>query len=316
MHFLSIIVKMNRVVTSMPYRACVRFVNTHFPVLMAKMRYRKILGRSLNLTHPQDLNEKILWLSLFSDTSEWTRCADKYAVRQFVEERGLGDKLVELYAKWDKVEEIDWNTLPKSFVLKSTNGSGTVLVVKDKDALNIPETEALMRKWLDMKIGRETTEFHYCDIVPRLIAEEYVEQSEKDKKISTSLIDYKIWCFNGKAYYIWTCTNRVKDCTYVSMFDRDWNYHPEMSVFNEHYREAKTLVPKPAKLNEMLDVAEVLSKGFPEVRVDLYYTNNKIYFGEMTFTSLGGTMDFYTKEALAEMGGYIDISGVKKIRNL
>ncbi|MBO7562333.1 MAG: glycosyltransferase [Bacteroidales bacterium] len=263
-----------------------------------------------------DLNEKILWLSLFSDTSKWTRCADKYEVRQYVEERGQGDTLVNLYGKWDKVEEIDWKKLPQSFVLKTTNGSGTVLIVKDKKSLNIHDTKALLLRWLDMKIGKETTESHYCNIVPRLIAEEYVQQSESDNKISTSLIDYKIWCFNGKAYYIWTCINRSKDCTYVSMFDRDWNYHPEMSVFNEHYREAKTLVPKPLKLNEMLNIAERLSEGFPEVRVDLYYTNNKIYFGELTFTSLGGTMDFYTQEALTEMGSYIDISKVKKVRNL
>ena len=305
---------MNKIVTSKPYRKLVIFVNTHFPVLMAKMRYRKILGRSLNLKNPKDLNEKIHWLSLFSDTSDWTRCADKYAVREFVAERGAGDTLVKLYGKWDKVEDIDWEALPKSFVLKTTNGSGTVMVVKNKAELNIPETKALLQKWLKMTIGQETTEKHYCGIVPRLIAEEYVEQSEEDNKISTSLIDYKIWCFNGKAYYIWTCTNRVLGSTYVSMFDRDWNYHPEMSIFNKHYREAKALVPKPAKLKEMLEVAEKLSAGFPEVRVDLYYTNNKIYFGELTFTSLGGTMDFYTEKALLEMGNLIDLSDVKKIR--
>jgi hypothetical protein len=231
-----------------------------------------------------------------------------------VEERGLGETLVKLYGLWDKVEDVDWEALPKSFVLKTTNGSGTVLVVKDKNTLNIPETESLMRKWMEMRIGQETTEAHYCGIVPRLIAEEYVEQSEEDNKISTSLIDYKIWCFNGRAYYIWTCINRVKGSTDVSMFDRNWNYHPEMSVFNEHYREAKTLVPKPAKLKEMLEVAEKLSEGFPEVRVDLYYTNNKIYFGELTFTSLGGTMDFYTDEALLDMGEKINLSGVKKVK--
>ena len=305
---------MKKIVTSKPYRKLVIFVNTHFPVLMAKMRYRKILGRSLNLKNPKDLNEKIHWLSLYSDTSEWTRCADKYAVREFVEERGAGNTLVKLYGKWDKVEEIDWDALPKSFVLKTTNGSGTVMVVKDKAKLNIPETISLLQKWLKMTIGQETTETHYCGIVPRLIAEEYVEQSEEDNKISTSLIDYKIWCFNGKAYYIWTCTNRVLGSTYVSMFDRDWNYHPEMSIFNKHYREAKTLVPKPAKLKEMLEVAEKLSAGFPEVRVDLYYTNNKIYFGELTFTSLGGTMDFYTEKALLEMGAKVDLTGVRRVR--
>lgn len=305
---------MNSIVTSKPYRKCVKFVNTHFPVTMAQMRYFKEFGRFLDLKNPKDLNEKIHWLSLYSDTTVWTLCADKYAVRNFVADKGLAHTLVKLYGKWDHVSEIDWATLPKRFVLKTTNGSGTVLVVKDKDSLDMEKTIPMLEKWMKMKIGEETTEFHYQKIVPRIIAEEYIEQSEEDSKISTSLIDYKIWCFNGKAYYIWTCINRVKGKTYVSMFDRDWNYHPEMSVFNEHYREAKTLVPKPEKLKEMLEVAEKLSEGFPEVRIDLYYTNGMIYFGEMTFTSLGGTMDFYTKEALLSMGQLIDLSDVKKIR--
>lgn len=299
---------------SKPYRNCVKFVNTHFPVAMAQMRYFKEFGRFLDLKNPKDLNEKIHWLSLYTDTTEWTLCADKYAVRNFVEERGLSNILVGLYGKWDHVSEIDWDALPQRFVLKTTNGSGTVLLVKDKSSLDIEKTKPILEKWMKKKIGEQTTEFHYQNIVPRIIAEEYIEQSDEDSMLSTSLIDYKIWCFNGRAYYIWTCTNRVLGCTYVSMFDREWNYHPEMSVFNEHYREAKQLVPKPEKLEEMLEVAEKLSEGFPEVRVDLYYANNKIYFGELTFTSLGGTMDFYTREALLSMGQLIDLSGVKKIR--
>lgn len=305
---------MNSIIKMRPYRKCVKFVNTHFPVLMAQLRYRKNLGRFLDLKKPKDLNEKIHWLSLFTDTAEWTRCADKYSVRSFVEERGLGDVLVKLYGKWDAAEEINWDELPHSFVLKTTNGSGTVLIVKDKAKLDIPSTIILLNKWLKKRIGEETTEFHYCKIVPRLIAEEFIEQTVEENNISSSLIDYKIWCFNGKAYYIWTCINRGKDSTDVSMFDRDWNYHPEMSVFNEHYREAKVLVPKPDKLRDMLEVAERLSEGFPEVRVDLYYTNGKIYFGELTFTSLGGTMNFYTRDALLEMGGKIDLSGIDKKR--
>ena len=305
---------MNSIVTSKPYRKCVKFVNTHFPETMAQMRYYKEFGRFLDLKNPKDLNEKIHWLSLYSDTSEWTLCADKYAVRDFVAERGLSNILVELYGKWDHVSEIDWESLPQKFVLKTTNGSGTVLVVKDKNSLDMGKTIPMLEKWMKMKIGEETTEFHYQNIVPRIIAEEYIEQSEEDSKLSTSLIDYKIWCFNGKAYYVWVCLNRVIGHTYVSMFDREWNYHPEMSVFNDHYRESKTILPKPEKLEEMLEVAEKLSQGFPEVRVDLYYTNGKIYFGEMTFTSLGGTMDFYTREALLSMGQLIDLSGVKKIR--
>lgn len=295
------------------YRKIVAWANRHFPVTICKLRFRKTFGRKMNLKHPQDINEKILWLSLYSDTSEWSRMADKYAVRSYVEEIGLGDILVKLYGKWDKAEDIDWNKLPNQFVLKTNNGSGTVKLVTDKTQLDIPATTRLMDVWLNQKVAASTTEFHYGSIKPCVIAEEFLDFS-KDQNKSTSAIDYKIWCFNGKAFYVWACANRNEVSTDVALFDRDWKYLPEKSVFNEHYKEQKELVKKPDNLDEMLDVAETLAKPFPVVRVDLYNIEKKIYFGEMTFTSLGGTMDFYTQDCLLEMGGLIDISSVKKIK--
>ena len=122
------------------YRALVEWANHHFPVLICKMRFRRVFGRRIDLKNPKDINEKILWLSLFSDTREWSRMADKYAVRSYVEELGLGDYLVKIYGHWDKAEDINWETLPQQFVLKSNNGSGTVKIVTDKSKLNIPET--------------------------------------------------------------------------------------------------------------------------------------------------------------------------------
>ena len=63
----------------------------------------------------------------------------------------------------------------------------------------------------------------------------------------------------------------------------------------------------PICLNEMIRVASILSKPFPQVRVDLYEVNGKVYFGELTFTSLGGMMDYYTPEYLLEMGKQVNI---------
>ena len=297
------------------YRRFVERVNRHFPVLICKMRFCTMFGRNIDLKNPKDINEKILWLSLYSDISEWSRMADKYAVRSYVEEIGLGNILVKLYGKWDRAEDVEWDNLPNQFVLKTNNGSGTVKLVTDKSKLDIPETTKLLDEWLHKKMSSSTTEFHYDSIKPCLIAEELLDFS-KDDNVSSSAIDYKIWCFNGKAYYVWACANRNEDSTDVALFDREWNYLPEKSVFNEHYKEQKELVKKPKNLDEMLAVAEKLAKPFPVVRVDLYNIAGHIYFGEMTFTSLGGTMDFYTQDCLYEMGSLIDISGIKKVRNI
>ena len=43
----------------------------------------------------------------------------------------------------------------------------------------------------------------------------------------------------------------------------------------------------------------------------MYIVGDKVYFGEMTFTSLGGLMDFYTSEYLQEMGEQVTIPGLE-----
>lgn len=297
-----------------PYRMAVRCTNKLFPEFMARKRFKIYFGRDINYETPTDLNEKITWLSLYTDTSEWIKLADKYAVRKYVEDCGCGDSLVKLYGKWDTSEDIEWDILPESFVLKTNNGSGTVLIVRDKKSLNISETTKNLTKWMKNPVGLETTEFHYTYIKPCIIAEELLYQNEEEMKISTTLIDYKIWCFNGVPYCCWACTNRENGGADVASFDLDWNYHPEHSIFNSHYRKQNPTIKKPENFNKMLDIAKKLSAGFPILRVDLYNIDGKIYFGELTFTTLGGIMNFYTPDYLFEMGSLVDLTGIKKDR--
>lgn len=296
------------------FHRLVLWANRHFPVLVCKLRFRMFFGRKMNLKNPQDLNEKISWLELYSDTSLWSRCTDKYAVREFVKERGLGDILVKLYGKWDNANDIDWNSLPQQFVLKTNNGCGTILIVEDKSKLDFAKVSEQFNNMLHLVDEISTTEFHYQKIKPCIIAEELLISDEKERKWSTTIVDYKIWCFNGIPDSFLICSNRRDEKVDLSVYDTQWKYRPEASVFDEHHTERKELVPKPDRLDEMIAVAEKLSAGFPEVRVDLYYNNNRIYFGEMTFTSLGGTMYYYTEKELLRMGQKIDLSSVKKIK--
>ena len=277
------------------------------PKLLVSIEFYHTFRRWLNWDNPKDINEKINWLKLYSDTSLWTRCADKYAVREYVEECGFPEILVKLYGKWDKAEDIDWDSLPNQFVLKVNNGSGDIIVCADKTCIDktslVKKFEALLKK----SFANYNVEPHYTPMKPCIIAEELLDARLQPIE-SQSLIDYKIWCFNGKPYYIWACYDRVGDSVSVATYDLDWNRHDEKSADVPHYHIATKNIPKPRSLDKMLKVAAKLSEGIPQVRVDLYEVNDQPYFGEMTFTSAGGFNDFYTQDFLNELGSYCDLS--------
>lgn len=285
----------------------VKWFGRNYPETLVKIRYFVRFRKRLNLNNPKTLNEKILYLSLRTDTHLRTKLTDKWKVREYVKECGLEKILVKLYGVWENAKNIDFTALPNSFVLKPNHGSGDIILVKDKMILDKEFIISQINKDLSKKYGELEGGRHYYDIIPVVIAEEFLKNDEVSKKYSSSIIDYKIWCFNGKPYYIWTCCNRDKNGTDVMTYDLNWNTHPEYSVFCKHYRQGKKL-PKPINFDEMIKIAEKLAKPFPCVRVDLYNINGKIYFGEMTFTSLGGLMDFYTDDFQKMAGSMIDLN--------
>ncbi len=285
------------------------YLGNHYPKMLLKLRYRFVFKKKLNLKNPQDLNEKIIWSKLYSDTSRWVDLADKYKVREYIEQLGLGDTLVKLYGVWYSADGINFDTLPDTFILKANNGDGKgtnkIITKNPADKDQERRVKKMAREWLGRKnIGSLHAEPHYKYIKPCVIAEE-VLPLEKGK---TSLTDYKLWCINGRCEYIWVCSDRSSggNSARVLTYDRDWNPHPEFSVFNSDYLQGEPMT-RPRGLDRMISIAETLSKNFPILRVDLYNIEGKIYFGELTFTSQGGFMDYYTPEFLQKLGEKVDI---------
>ena len=292
------------------------FLSPRCPILMVRIRYFLRTKKRLHLKHPATLNEKILYLSLKTDTTEWSRLADKHAVRDYVKECGLEDVLVPLYGVWDDEEKINFDLLPKQFILKSTHGCGDAIIVKDKDNVSYPDLRKRLKFILNDYTITGGAELHYQRIKHQIIAEQLLINDDVSKKYSQSLIDYKLWCFNGEVEYIMLVMNRsvkTKDGAELLVYDKKWNPHPEYIKVTHDFSIASP-IPLPANYNRMIEVAEKLSSPFPVVRVDLYNLNGKLYFGEMTFTSLGGMMDYYTDEFQTLAGGLIDISKVKIIK--
>ncbi|MDO4334382.1 MAG: ATP-grasp fold amidoligase family protein [Bacteroidales bacterium] len=284
------------------------------PETLVKIRFYAKFRRLPRLDNPVDLNEKILWMKLHADVSKWSELADKYKVRSYLEKMGLSQYMVKLYGKWDDVESIDFSKLPENLIFKVNNGDGkgTNEIVKNLSKANKARLVKLFKKWLSRKnVGDLSAEPQYKMMPPCIIAEELLPIPEGGH----SLVDYKIWCINGEPLFIWTCSDRDEDGggADVMTYDLDWNAHPEFAVFTNEYRHGK-LLPQPENLEEMLVLAKKLSQGFPILRVDLYNIEGKIFFGELTFTSQGGMMDFYTQDFLDLLGKRANISDIKKVR--
>ena len=251
--------------------------SAEYPRLIADI-YEEKIGKPLDLNNPTTYTQKVQWSKLYDASPEKSRLSDKYEVREWVKEK-IGEKyLVPLLGVWDKFDDIDFSSLPESFVLKTTHGSGTNIIVPDKNKFNRRTARLRINDWLKTDYAYcAGFEMHYSAIKPRIIAEQYIKTESGD------LCDYKFLCFGGKAYYVWVDVDRYGDHR-RNIYDLAWNLQP----FRQYYKNTDKEIPKPENLDEMTEIAEKLCEGFSHVRVDLYNADGKIYFGEMTFTNGSG----------------------------
>lgn len=284
-------------------RRAVRFLAAQrliSPLAAARWLHYEALGYFPDLRHPRTLNEKIMRMEFYSDTSSWPLLADKYAVRGFVGKKGLGDILIPLCGVYDDASEINLADLPGAFVLKSNNGSAQALLVYDKSQWSQADLRAIARRWIGSKFGLAGAEPHYLRIKPRIIAEKMLPMPP-----GKMLSDYKFMCFEGKPAYCLVCSERDPESFHcrLSLFSLpDWKYL-EDAVCKE-YRGSADIEP-PEHLEEMMNFAKILSEGLPFVRVDLYEVENKVCFGEMTLTPAAARMDYFSRDCLMEMGDLV-----------
>lgn len=253
-----------------------------------KLLYYLKTGNKLDLHDPKRFNEKLQWLKLYNHVPSYTNLVDKYFVKNIVSEIIGKRYVIPTIGVWDSIEAIDWTVLPKQFVLKTTHGGGSVGVVvcKDKDSLN--KSKAQRKLSVSMRVsGYEgLKEWPYKDVKRRIIAEQYIEDSENKQ-----LIDFKFHCFNGIPKVVLVCKDRyMEHGATKDFFDMEWNH---LEISRELNANAKSLMPEPAEFKEMIRIAEVLSKNIPFVRIDLYLANHNIYFGEYTFFPASGFSNFY-----------------------
>ena len=270
--------------------------------IFLKMMYRLILNEKCNIKNPKTFNEKLQWLKLYDRKDIYTTMVDKYEVKKYVSSV-IGEKyIIPTLGIYNKFEDIDFDNLPSKFVIKCTHDSGGLVIVKDKLKLNIEAAKKIINKSLKRNYYYSGREWPYKNVKPRIIVEKYMED-END----SSMHDYKIHCFNGKAKYILVCTDREEELK-ETFFDIEWNISP----FKRPNHEIDKNIKKPSGLSSMIQLAEKLSKNIPFLRVDFYQINGKIYFGELTFFPAAGFAKFEPEEWDEKLGELIDLSVVKR----
>ena len=270
--------------------------------------YKKVFHKMPNIDHPKNLIEKIYWLQLYSDTSLWTKCADKYLVREYVKECGLDDYLPKLYGRWDSAKDITFNSLPKDYIIKSNNGCGTCLIVRNGN-VNQKQARRIIDRWLKVPYGYSGSQLHYTRIKPCIIAEELLVNDDKDNKISpNSVIDYKVWCFNGEPECILVVYDRTDTQVKVALYDTNWEPLPEYLLGTKKFISSNITIEKPKSISKMLEMARCLSSPFKEVRVDFYVINDRPIIGELTFTSGFG---YFTESYYEHLGSKFSVKDIK-----
>lgn len=291
------------------YRAKYHFMLS--PRKEAERRYLKSFRDKPDWNNPQNLIEKVFWMELYSDTSLWTLCADKYAMRDFVKKRGCDEALNEIYGKWDDVNEIDYSTLPDQFVLKCNHDCGSSIIVNDKSKLNIKATNKFLHKRLNRIFGYEGSQIHYMKIKRCIIAEKLLPNDFVDIS-PDSLIDFKIWCFNGEPESVLVVADRNKDKHHFFLYDLNWNRLSSKYIKTNTPNFSEKTIPRPKSLEKMIEMAKSISKGFPQVRVDFYEVKGKPIIGEMTFSTGFG---YFTDEYYEYLGSKVDLGLVQNKNN-
>lgn len=271
--------------------------------LFLKLKYFACMKKKLNLKNPTTFNEKLQWLKLYDRKPEYTQMVDKYAVRQHIADTIGEEYLIPLLGVWGKFEDINFNQLPKQFVLKCTHDSGGVLICRDESVWNIDEASKIINKCLKRNYYYYGREWPYKNVPHKVIAEKFMTDS------SSGLIDYKFFCFNGFVDCVMICIDRHLSNPKFYFFNEEW----ELLRLNKRGMAAPQdfTLPKPQCINRMFDLARKLSKGIPYLRVDLYECGGKIYFGELTFYPDSGFDVNITDRANDRWGNMINLEEIK-----
>ncbi len=247
--------------------------------------YRIKMGREPDLENPVTYTEKLQWLKLYDHNPAYTTMVDKFAVKQYVADKIGEEYVIPVLGVWESTKDIDFDSLPEQFVLKTTHDSGGIVICKDKSEFDVAVAKEKLNRFLKRNYYAQNREWPYLNVPHRIIAEPYLEDSGCGE-----LRDYKFFTFRGEPKVLYIAQGRGGDApTVADFFDMEFRHLP----FTIDHDMAPETPEKPANFELMKTLAAKLGAGTPQLRVDFYEVNGKVYFGEMTFFHCSGMAAFH-----------------------
>ena len=270
-----------------------------------KCRYKLTFNKDLDLDNPKSFNEKLQWLKINNRRSIYQTMVDKYYVKEYVANIIGKEHIIKTVGIYEKFNDINFDKLPNSFVIKCTHDSNSTIVVRDKKNIDLKHIKKRINKALKSNHYYLSREWPYKSLKPHIIIEEYMY----NKNINEKLIDYKFFCFNGNPTFIYVSEGLENHSTAkIDFFDINFK---KASFRRSDFDSFDRSINKPKSFKRMIEIAKTLSKDIPFVRVDLYEIKNKVYFSELTFFPGGGFIRFEPEEWDKKIGDMLDISMVK-----
>lgn len=279
--------------------------------------YFNKMGEKLNLKHPKKLSEKIQWLKIYDATPLKAQLTDKVLVRDWIKEKIGEDYLKPALQICNNFDEINYDSLPNSFIIKCSHGCKWHAVIKSKSAfLGNEKLYNFVKKkingWMSQSFfGYSDFELHYKYIVdPKIIIEpllrEDINNPHKNKQI-------RVFCFNSQpkiiCYYESAGVSNDRVC---STFDE--NYKPtdlNISIDSRYAHEIPDYISKKQEVDEItknaVNLSKFLAKDFKFVAIDWFIFQDKLYFEEMTFTPYSGF--FFKEEIDVKAGRMLNLKG-------
>lgn len=265
-----------------------------------------IVGYPLDLDNPQTFNEKLQWLKLYDRNPEYTKMVDKYEVKSIVASLIGSQYVIPLYGVWDDFDDIDFDKLPNQFVLKCTHDSGGFVVCRNKSNFDKITAKKILSKCLSENYYWLKREWAYKNVKPRIIAEKYMPSLG-----NIDSVEYKLTVINGKVKVITVCSGIPHSdfkLRHNDNFDVQWNRQD----WYAYYEPVGGVIGKPSQMDRIVELSEELAKNVPTARIDWYIIDGHIFFGEMTFYTWAGFIEFTPKEWDINMGRWLTLPEVRK----